>query len=139
MTLRRRIMNYIVRNKITKTVMTKPVRSSLAHEICSKLNRTSSNQKYELAPVSESAEKLSNVLRPMTEDEIYAVKNLTGINYSPGAGHSDFVNSMLLKVQTNDLNISEKQSAYLWFIVFHYRAQISDASLISKAEKNKVY
>jgi hypothetical protein len=132
-------MNYIVRNKITKTVMTKPVRSSLAHEICSKLNRTSSNQKYELAPVNESAEKLSTVMRPMTEDEIYAIKNLTGINYSPGAGHSDLVNSLLLKIQMNDFQISEKQAAYLWFIVFHYRKQISDAFLISKAEKNKVY
>ena len=131
---------YRIRNRHTKNFVSKPTNSIKAHDYCKKLNAASSDPKlFEVVELKRVINKLPTETRPMTSNELYAIRKLKGINYATGCGHSGFANSLLIKVQNKDLTITDKQAAYLWWLVYHYRRQINDRGLIALAERNKIY
>lgn len=133
-------MKYRIRNRQTKNFVSKPTSLMEASTLHKRLNQTSSDPNlYELVSIEDEIKNIPDALRPMSEDEIEAIKHLNKIRYNPGAGHADFANSMLGKIEQKDFEISEKQTAYLWHILYHYRRQIDDRGLVALAERNKIY
>lgn len=132
-------MSYRVRNTKTKNFVTKELSAWRAEEWKRKLDRSCGDDSlYEVVSMAVEIEKLSTETRPMSEDEKRALNTLATkeIRFSTGAGHSDFINSLL---SNNEKLITEKQAAYLWYIVHHYRKQINDAALTKLSEQNRVY
>lgn len=130
-------MKFRVQNMVTGNFVSEPVTQFEADRICESLNW--SGKKYKSVPVELETKNLSPVLKPMSEDVKEAIKNLDKITYAPGTNHSVFANAMIKRFNEKKYEISEKEEAYLWYIVHRYRRQVEDQKLISVAIQNKIY
>lgn len=127
---------YKIRNKKTKRFVTKPIDSVKASKLMSKLSR----EHYELVTLDTELKKLSAEKRPITDEERKAIESLKWLTFSTyTSNHIDFANSMLEIIAEDKPQITDKQAAYLWWLVYHYRKQIGDKQLVSLAERNKVF
>lgn len=116
--------------------MTKPINSLKATKILSQLGR----EHYEIVSLDTEVKKLSDEKRQMTFEERDGIESLKGITFSAYTkNHLDFANAMLQELTEINPKITDKQSAYLWWLVYHYRKQISNAQIISAAERNKIF
>ncbi|MDD4291973.1 MAG: hypothetical protein PHX51_07060 [Clostridia bacterium] len=128
---------YRVRNKRTGSYVTKAVNSVKAFE-CYKKLCSLDPQGYELISITEQIEKLPPELRDMTELELKAIEVLKLISYNPGSGHADFANTLIEKAE-GEKRITERQSLYLWHLIYNYRRQVNDQALINEAKMRKIY
>ena len=127
---------YKIRNKKTKKYETKNLNSIEATNLMKKLSR----EKYELVSLTDEVKKLSAENRTVTIDERKAIESLKGVTFSAyTSNHTDFANAMLQILAEVNPKITDRQAAYLWWLVYHYRKQISDKQLVSLAERNKVF
>lgn len=130
-------MRWRVKNLTTGNYVSQPIDSYKAQKLIEKLN--SFGEKYKAEPVELETKKLSDERKQMSEDVKLAISVLHEISYSAGTNHSSFANAMLQRVGEKQLTISEKEEAYLWYIVYRYRAQVGSSKLIIAAKQNKVY
>lgn len=132
-------MKFLVRNSNTKKTITQPTTSVEAKRICDRMNEANGSSLFEVVTTSTIFSELSTEKRPMTGDEIEAISKLKEIRYNPQTMHSTFVDSLFELSKRTKKEITEKQSVYLWHIVYHYRNQINDERLINIAKERKGY
>lgn len=127
---------YKIRNKKTKKFVTKGIDSVRASKLMQQLSR----EHYEIVSLDTEVKKLSTEKRQMTFEEREAIESLKGITFSTYTNnHIDFANAMLQSLAEVNPKITDKQAAYLWWLVYHYRKQINSAQIVSAAERNKVF
>lgn len=134
-------MKYRIRNINTKKIVSEPVAYHYAQKHCALMNNNFDIDAYEVVRADAD---LPEVERAMTSSEKLAVKNLTIVTFKTGVGHYSFIKALCEKINKHDFTITEKQSAYLWFICYHYRRQLLKKSpigtfLVDSAKRNKVY
>lgn len=131
-------MKWRVKNLTTGNYVSQPIDSYKASQLMDQLNQVG-EIKYKAVQVELETKKLSPEPKPMSEDVKLAISHLGGISYAPGSNHSTFANVMLQRVSEKKYEISEKEEAYLWYVVYRYRRQVESARVIIAAKQNKVY
>jgi len=131
-------MKYRVRNKSTMNFVSIATTYSQAQHLCDKLNLCSTDTSYEVVPMNADTLGISKDKRTMNDDEKLAIKHLKNVTMVSASEHKRFVRTILAAL-IDGLEITERQAAYLWYLVFHYRRQINNKDLIALAEKNKLY
>lgn len=126
-----------IRNKKTGSYLTKAINSTKALNCLKKLDNSEAGL-YELVSISSELEQLPPQARGITEIEKKAIIALQRIKFSPGSGHAEFANTLITKVD-QDRQITERQSVYLWHLVYYYRRQIDNFALINEAKIRKIY
>lgn len=132
-------MKFLVRNIETKKSITQPTTSIEANKICKQLNQMKGESLFEVVPLSQVFSELSTEKRAMSADELEAISRLKDVKYNPKTTHADIAASLMKQAASKKKEINEKQSVYLWHIVYHYRKQIGDENLIEIAKGRKVY
>lgn len=136
-------MKFLVRNIETRKPITQPTSLAKAEGICNRMNelyrKNSFKILFEVVPVSTVFSELSTEKRPMTLNEVEAISKLKDVKYNPQTRHSDFASSLIELAKKPETQITEKQSVYLWHIVYHYRNQIGDERIINIAKERKGY
>lgn len=132
-------MKFLVRNSDTKKTITQPTTSIEAKRICDRMNEANGNTLFEVITTSTIFSELSTEKRPMTGDEIEAISKLKDVSYNPQTMHSNFADSLIALSKKPEKLITQKQSVYLWHIVYHYRNQINDERIINIAKGRKAY
>lgn len=130
-------MKWRVKNLTTGNYVSQPIDSYRAQKLAEKLNLF--GEKYKAEPVELETKKLSHEAKPMSEDVKLAVSQLDGISYAPGSNHSTFANAMIQRIGEKKFEISEREEAYLWYVVYRYRRQVESSKVIFLAKQNKVY
>lgn len=127
---------YQIKNTKTGNFVSEELNSWKATELCAKLTMMDNGvTDYELVEVEEPPRvELSSAIRQMTEEEVKAVRVLQMIG---NIYQADFRDNMVTQVQTGGLKITDKQAAYLWFLVYRYRRHINSKELIELAERLK--
>jgi len=131
-------VKYRIRDNETKKYVSKPVGSLQADEWCSKLNLTRPGR-YTVVCIDVAKQEISAEYRAMTENEIRAIGMLPKVTFASGVPHKSFANVLLAQASDKEPEITDRQAAYLWWIVYHYRRQIGDQRIVQLAEANKVY
>jgi hypothetical protein len=131
-------MKFRIKNKETNRFVSKPTGYYEAKKYAELLNSSSKGRKYGIVSTAETIKELPGKPREMTDDEKRAIKSLRGISFAKNTMHGQFTNILLAKLDTGDFTITEKQSVYLWWIVYHYRRQIANPVLIQLAEQNRI-
>ncbi len=134
---------YKIKNTQTGNFVSEELSSWRATEYCAKLTEMSNGLViYEVVEIEDERVKLledaSPEPRAMDDDEIDGIRKL----YKVTALYNDhklFADDMYSRVQTDEKMITEKQAAYLWYLVYRYRRQISEPRIIQIAEERKVY
>lgn len=136
-------MKYRVRKISTGNFVSEELNNWKATELCAKLiDMNNGITDYEI--VEAENEKLKELEeapaepREMDYDEIDGIRSLHKVS-SIFNDHKLFADDMYSRVQTNEKMITEKQAAYLWYLVYRYRRQISEPRIIQIAEERKVY
>lgn len=130
-------MKWRVKNLTTGNFTTKAIDWAMADKVCSQLNQF--GEKFKAVQVETESEKLTDEPQPMSQDVRKAITVLPNIKYPSQTNHADFANMLIHRFSAKKLEISEKEEAYLWYIVHRYRRQIDDMKLIQAALQNKVY
>lgn len=130
-------MKWRVKNLETGNFVSEACQYEKAEKLAAQLNWK--EKKYKAVPIEMETEKLSTEFKPMSEDVKSAIPSLLKIAYAPGTNHSSFANNMLQRVNEKNFEISEKEEAYLWYIVHRYRRQITDRKIVQTSVQNKVY
>lgn len=130
-------MKFRIQNIKTGNYFSQPITHEAAKKFCDELNAF--EVKYKIVPVELVTEKLSPVLKPMSEDVKTAIKYFDKIKFAPGTNHADFANTMFRRANEKKFEISEKEEAYLWYLIDRYRRQIDNVKILFTAQQNKVY
>ena len=131
-------MKFRVQNLITGNFISEPTTQIEADKICERLNW--SGKKYKSVAVELETERLSHLLKPMSEEVKRAISKLNKISFPPRLNHSNFASAMNYRINAEKkFEISEKEEAFLWHLVHKYRRQILDQQLIQISLRRKVY
>lgn len=131
-------MKFRIQNINTGNYFSQPIPHEVALKFLAELNAFGA--KFKVVPVELETKNLSPVLKPMSEDVKAAIKNLPNITYAPNTNHSSFADTLLQRTLRDKIfEISEKEEAYLWYIVHRYRRQVEDQKLVQVSIQNKVY
>lgn len=131
-------MKWKVKNTTTGNFVSGPIGSMEAQKLVAQLNWSGDN--YKAVPVELETEKLATTMKPMSEDVREAIKQMERIVFPPASNHKDFSKLLIRRTSSeNNFEISEKEEAYLWYIIHRYRRQVTERNLVQKAIQNKVY
>lgn len=131
---------YRVKNTKTGNFVSEELCNVAALKLCGELTIISDH--YEVVEVEDERVKQLDEASPepreMDDDEIDGIRNLYKVS-SLYNDHKKFVDDMYSRVQTNQKMITEKQAAYLWYLIHRYRRQIPETRIVHIAEERKVY
>lgn len=128
---------YRIRNIETKNFVSKNINVVEAKKLLSSLNQR--EERFEAVDMDEILDSISREIRPMTEPERAAIIWMQNISFNPNATHSDFAYKMIKRLEARDYKINDREAAYLWWIVWHYRRQIDSKSVIENAKRLRKY
>lgn len=131
---------YRVKNTKTGTFISKELSCAAATKLFSAL--TINADHYEV--VESEDEKVKQLEeapaepREMDADEIDGIKDLHKVS-ALFNDHKKFSEDMYSRILTDEKLITEKQAAYLWYLIFRYRRQMPRHRIVEIAEKRRVY